>query len=59
MKMWLKSFVHNCIVHPIMQFLPLDMACSFHDKNATWAFGLSRYDELNLEGYNEDKDLPT
>ena len=49
MKNWLKSFVHNVIVHPLMQFLPRDLGTKLHDKNANWAFGLQRYDELKLE----------
>jgi hypothetical protein len=51
---WLKSFVHNAIVHPLMMFLPLELANKMHDKNATWAFGLERYDEINLE--NKDRE---
>ena len=47
---WLKSFVHNVIVHPLMMFLPIKIANNMHDKNANWAFGLNRYDELLLEG---------
>lgn len=50
MKQWLKSFVHNCVVHPAMPFLPVKVANWLHDKNANWAFGLERYDELALEG---------
>ena len=50
MKQWLKSFVHNCVMHPAMPFLPVKVANWLHDKNANWAFGLERYDELALEG---------
>lgn len=50
MKQWLKDFVHNCVVHPAMPFLPVKVANWLHDKNANWAFGLERYDELALEG---------
>jgi hypothetical protein len=32
-----------------MPFMPKDMANKFHDWNGTWAFGLERYDELELE----------
>jgi hypothetical protein len=39
MKSWLKSFVHNVIVHPLMQFLPQSIGTPLHDKNAEWAFG--------------------
>lgn len=49
MKQWLKDFVHNCVVHPMMPFLPVKVANWLHDKNANWAFGLERYDELALE----------
>lgn len=50
MKQWLKGFVHNCVVHPVMPFLPVRVANWLHDKNANWAFSLGRYDELVLEG---------
>ena len=49
MKMWLKAFVHNVVVHPLMMFVPCDIAHTMHDRNANWAFGLNRYDELKLE----------
>jgi hypothetical protein len=49
MKQWLKSFVHNVIVHPMMMFMPVNMAHKFHDNNANWAFGTNRYDEIKLE----------
>lgn len=32
-----------------MQFLPVGIANEMHDRNATWEFGLNRYDELKLE----------
>lgn len=54
MKNWLtqyfKDFVHNVIVHPLMCFMPSKYAHILHDKNANWAFGLGRTDELDLEG---------
>lgn len=46
---WLKTFVHNCIVHPMLPFLPENFACLLHDRNANWAYGLGQYDELKLE----------
>ena len=50
MKQWLKEFIHNCIVHPLMIVLPSDKATRLHDVNANWAFGIeNRYDELFLE----------
>ena len=49
MRRWFKSFVHNCIVHPLMQFLPQKIGTKLHDSNAEWAFSLNRYDELKLE----------
>lgn len=36
-----------------MMFLPKRYAHEIHDKNANWAFGLNRYDELKLEGQKE------
>lgn len=49
MKQYMKSFVRNVIVHPLMMFLPKELGNRLHDKNANWAFGLARYDELGLE----------
>jgi len=49
MKTWLKAFTHNAIVHPMMMFMPAALGDRLHDWNATWAFGLERYDELSLE----------
>ena len=41
MKKWLKAFVHNALVHPLMMFMPEDMANSIHERNAIWAFDLN------------------
>lgn len=46
---WPKDFVHNNIVHPSMSFMFSKNANIIHDNNATWAFGLERFDELKLE----------
>jgi len=53
-KQWLKDASHNIIVHPLMMFLPKKLGNAMHDRNANWAFGLNRYDELKLEGKNND-----
>lgn len=53
MKQWYKDFVHNCLIHPLMPFLPVKFATKLHDDNATWAFGLERYDEIKLETKND------
>lgn len=50
MKRWLKDFLHNAIIHPLMVFLPVSVANELHDTNANWAFTSNRYDELLLEG---------
>lgn len=39
MKQWLKDFVHNCVVHPMMPFLPTGLANALHEVNGSWAFG--------------------
>ena len=44
------------MVHPAMPFLPVRVANWLHDKNANWAFGLERYDELALEGQKKPVD---
>lgn len=53
MKKWLKEFVHNCMVHPLMMFIPKEWGNALQDKNANWAFGVERFDEIGLEGRNE------
>lgn len=56
MKQFLKEFIHNVIVHPLMMVLPTDKACILHDTNANWAFK-ERCDELYLEGLKEKEDI--
>lgn len=36
---WLKYFVHNSLVHPLLPFLSKKSGGVLHDKNAVWAFG--------------------
>lgn len=52
---YLKDFIHNAIIHPLMMFLPANLATKMHDINANWAYGLSRYDEIKLEKSIADK----
>ncbi|MFA6198973.1 MAG: hypothetical protein WC679_01040 [Bacteroidales bacterium] len=49
MKQWIKDFIHNCVIHPLLPFLPIKDGNKLHDENAVWAFGLNKYDELKLE----------
>lgn len=49
MKQWLKEFIHNCVVHPSMMFMPTKWAHKLHDKNADWAFSPDRCDEIGIE----------
>ena len=53
MKQYFKSFIHNVFVHPLMMFMPTNMAHKWHDRNANWAFSLDRTDELYLEGVKD------
>lgn len=49
MKQWLKDFTHNCIVHPLMMFIPKKYAHPLHDRNADWCWGKENHvDELTL-----------
>jgi len=36
---FIKSVVDNVLVHPILPFLPRDMARFIHERNALWAYG--------------------
>jgi len=47
---YIKEFIHNVVVHPLMMVLPSKYATKMHDINATWVFGLNKYDEIALEG---------
>lgn len=38
MNNYLKAFIHNAIVHPLVMFLPSKLADRIHDANAKWAF---------------------
>ncbi len=38
MRQWLKEIVHNCLIHPVLPFLPLRFARDLHAKNGNWAF---------------------
>jgi len=49
MKNWINDFVHNVFVHPLLMLMPKETATRFHDWHATVAYGLERYDELELE----------
>ena len=58
MKQWLKDFTHNCIVHPVMMFIPKRLANKLHDTNADWAWGKENHvDELALEGVRPYKEV--
>ncbi len=39
MKQWLKDFVHNCLVHPLLPFRPSKLGDDWHERNGKWAFG--------------------
>ena len=45
---YIKEFIHNVVVHPLMMVLPSKYATKMHDINATWVFGLNKYDEINI-----------
>ena len=49
LKSWILDVIHNCIIHPIMPFLPAGLATDLHDRNANWAFGSNRWDEIGIE----------
>ena len=37
-KQWLKEFIHNCVIQPILPILPHKNADNLHDKNGLWTF---------------------
>lgn len=57
LKQWLKEVLHNCVVHPIMPFLPVKLACELHDRNADYTFGKqNRFDEIAIESAMKEND---
>ncbi|WP_459872074.1 hypothetical protein [Endothiovibrio diazotrophicus] len=36
---WAKDAVHNCLVHPLMPWLPRRWGDALHRANAEWAYG--------------------
>lgn len=48
-----KSFIHNCLVHPLLMlpFLSDEEAHALHDRNAGWAYGTPSSNELLIEDY--------
>lgn len=58
LKQWLKEVLHNCVVHPIMPFIPSKLACELHDRNADYTFGKqNRFDEIAIETAMKENDL--
>ena len=49
MRRWIKDFIHNCIIHPMLPFMPVRVADLIHDRNADWAFSQERFDERVIE----------
>lgn len=43
MKQWFKEFIHNCLVHPVLPFIPREMSNRLHQWHGDWTFGV---DEL-------------
>jgi hypothetical protein len=35
----LHEIVHNCLIHPLLPFLPARVARKLHEAHANWAFG--------------------
>lgn len=38
MNKWLKEFVHNYLVHPVLPFMPKEMAKKLHQQHGNWTF---------------------
>jgi len=35
---FIRSVIHNCVVHFFLPFLPRKLAKKIHEKNAAWAY---------------------
>lgn len=58
MKKYLKAFVHNVFIHPLMMIMSPKLATAMHNRNANWAFGKDRFDEMSLENTESQAKLP-
>jgi len=38
LQQWLLEFFHNCIIHPLLPFLPRDVAHKLHECNGVYTF---------------------
>ena len=36
---WIHELIHNCVIHPLLPFLPRDIAIKLHKWHAHYAFG--------------------
>lgn len=36
---WVRDAVHNCLVHPLLPFLPARVGDRLHEASARWAYG--------------------
>lgn len=36
---WLKELVHNCMIHPLLPFLPKRWAERLHNWHGDWTYG--------------------
>ena len=39
MKQWLKELFHNCVMHPLLPFLPKKLGDDWHERNGIWTYG--------------------
>jgi hypothetical protein len=35
---FIRSVIHNVLVHPVLPFLPRKLAKKIHERNAAWAY---------------------
>ena len=59
MKQWLKDFTHNCIIHPLMMFIPKKWAHPLHDRYVKSLGKENHVDELILEGVHNQTTTDT
>ena len=38
LRQWGREFVHNCLIHPLLPFLPRRVGDALHERNGKWAF---------------------
>jgi hypothetical protein len=46
---WVKVAIHNCLIHPLIPFIPKACAAQLHERNGKWAYSEDEDESGKLE----------